>query len=585
LEELRVTLAAAQLVVFFGAGVAAFRVWLQHRSRPAAFLAVAFATLGLTLIVNRSFPPHGAGEDLPIVRDLVIVGLAAFPWLLALFAWSFEPRFPRWLPASGGAVVLLGLWTFWSPGTAFDLGPRTMVETAFVSVFIGVWVVLAGAAAVHLWCAGDTQPLVRARMRLMSVGALVLTAALLLAGSVPTGSNSSTPTLAAAMSVVSALLFLAGFAPPRPLRVWWRGRVTAAWQQMQLELISATTAEEAARAVAPVVADLLGGGAAIVADDGEVLAVARISRSAAADAAARIVAGEPPAPGDEIVGLDSVSMVIRPTSYTPLFGQDERDLVNGFAGQLRLALDRAQLFSAEERGRHELQRARDEEQAMIMGLAHDLRGSSSTLGGYTNLLRASRDEAEREEIMTGIEASSSHLEALVGSLLDLGRVGANRPRAEPVDLAPVVDEVVGRMEPMHPEVSFHRGALPTVAGDRLELVQVFENLLVNAVRHGGEGARTITLTSEAGDATVTIHVRDDGQGVDASDRASIFSLFHRGRSAGGLGSGVGLNLVRRIVEAHQGTIELMDNDPGAHFRLCFPVPTWGLDRDEVSAEA
>jgi signal transduction histidine kinase len=584
-EGLRVTLAAVQLVVFFGAGVAAFQVWLQHRSRPAAFLAAAFATLGLTLIVNRSFPPDGAGGDLPIVRDLVIVGLAAFPWLLALFAWSFEPRFPRWLPASGGAVVLLGLWTFWSPGTAFDLGPRTMTETAFVIVFTGVWMVLAGAAAVRLWRAGDTQPLVRARMRLMSVGALVLTAALLLAGSVPTGSNSLTPTLAAAMSVVSALLFIAGFAPPRPLRVWWRNRVTAAWQQMQLELISATTAKEAARAVAPVVADLLGGGAAIVDDDGEVLAVARISRSAAADAAARIVAGEPPAPGDEIVGLDSVSIVIRPTPYTPLFGQDERDLVNGFAGQLRLALDRALLFSAEERGRHELQRARDEEQAMIMGLAHDLRGSSSILGGYTTLLRSSRDDAEREELMTGIEASSGHLEALVGSLLDLGRVGANRPRAESVDLGAVVDEVVGRMEPIHPEVSFHRGGLPTVAGDRLELVQVFENLLVNAVRHGGDGARTITLTSEAEEATVTIHVRDDGQGVDAGDRASIFSLFHRGRSAGGLGSGVGLNLVRRIVEAHQGTIELMDNDPGAHFRLCFPVPPSGRHRDELSIEA
>lgn len=582
MEELRVGLEAAQVVVFLGVAVAALRVWWQQRSRPAALLMAAFGVIGLTLLTNRTFPADGEGAGVPLVRDLVIVGLAAFPWLLAMFAWSFEPRLPRWLLAAGGVVPLFGVWALWLPATAFGPRPRSASATAFVISFIAVWVLLAGTAAVRLWWAGDTQPLVRARMRLMSGGALVLAAALLIAGSVPPDAYSVLPMLITTMTILSALLFVAGFAPPRPLRVWWRGRITSAWQQMQLDLIAAGTAEEAAGAVAPVVAELLGGGVAIFTDDGGVLAVARIPPTNARQVVAGLVAGQAPAPGDEVVEIGSVSMMICPTAYTPLFGQDERDLVSAFAGQLRLALDRVELFSAEERARLELQRARDEEQGMIMGLAHDLRGSSNTLGGYTSLLRTSKDDAEREEIMHGIEASSSHLEELVASLLELGRVGAKQPRSDAVQLGRVVGEVVARLKPVHPEIDFRCTVdLPVMVGDRLELGQVFENLFLNAIRHGGPDIHAIVVSGDEHDGTITIDLRDDGQGIAPADRAAVFSLFHRGRSGAGHGSGVGLNLVRRIVEAHRGTIELVDGDAGAHFRLCFPLPPQPNDRDLV----
>ncbi len=569
------SLEIVQAVVFLGAAVAAFRVWFAHRGRPAAFLAAAFGTIGLVLFVNRLLPAEGGGSDLSLLRDLVTIGLGAFPWLLALFAWSFEPRLPRWLLGAGAPVVVLGAWVLWLPPAALAGASRSAAGRAFVVAFIAVWVVLAGAAAVRLWRAGGTQPLVRARMRSMSIGVLVLTAALLLAGAIP-DRGSLLATVTTGLTIVSACLFVAGFAPPRVLRRWWRGRATSLWQQMQLELLAANTPEQAAGAVAPVVAELLGGRAAIITDTGQVLAVGGLADHEAGEAAARIAAGEATAPGDEIVTLGSVVLVVRPTPYTPLFGQEERDLVTGFAGQLRLALDRTRLFSSGEHARRELERARDEEQAMIMSLAHDLRGSSNALGGYTMLLRSSTDDGEREEIMTGIEASSKHLEALVGSLLELGRIGALRPRTGSVDLAGVVDEVIARLEPIHPGVSFGHEGLPVVAGDRLELVQVFDNLLANAARHGGE-VTNVTITGAAGPAVVTIDVVDDGQGVDVADHASVFRIFHRGRTAQGLGSGVGLNLVRRIVEAHDGTIDLLDHTVGAHFRICLPVGA-GADR-------
>jgi signal transduction histidine kinase len=575
--DLAAGLQLVQVLVFLGAGAAAFRLWFRNRTRPAALSAAAFGTIGVVLLVGRLFPADGAGADVPLVRDLVVVGLAMFPWLLALFAWSFEPRIPRWLLSAGAAVLLLGVWVLWLPPSALGGASRSPAGTMFVGAFVAVWVVLATASAVRLWRAGGTQPVVRARMRLLSLGVVVLTAALLLAGAVPAAQGSALRLVAVSLSIVSALMFVAGFAPPRPLRAWWRGRATGAWQELQLDLLSASSPQQAAGAVVPVVSDLLGGGAAIVTDSGQVLAVAGMTEQEAHDAAMRIGEGGAPPTDDEVVELESAAMIVRPTSYTPLFGQDERDLVSGFAGQLRLALDRVQLHELGERTARELQRARDEEQAMIMGLAHDLRGSSNTLGGFTMLLRSSRDDAEREEILSGIEASSSHLEALVGSLLELGRVGASRPRTGAVDLGEVVDEVIARLEPGHPGLRFHRAALPVVAGDRLELVQVFDNLFTNAARHGGPEVSTITVTSEQGPDTVTIEVCDDGRGVDAGDRASIFRLFQRGRSAGGAGSGVGLNLTRRIVEAHGGTIELLDNDPGARFRLCLPATAGAED--------
>src|SRR5690606_17007862 len=137
------------------------------------------------------------------------------------------------------------------------------------------------------------------------------------------------------------------------------------------------------------------------------------------------------APGDEVVPVESSWLVVRPTAYTPIFGQDERDLVAGFAIQLRLALDRAALFVANQEAHRHLERLRDDERAMVAGLVHDLRGASNTLGSYVGLLRSSQTDEEREQILTGIEGGSGHLERLVGALLDVARLDAGERTMAP----------------------------------------------------------------------------------------------------------------------------------------------------------
>lgn len=578
ISETLALLQGVQLIVFAVTALAGLRLWLQHRSMPAAYLAAAFGTLAGALLLSRLVPSATGSGLSAFARDLVVVGLAAFPWLFALFAWSFERRIPRWLAGAGVAVLGLSVWALLLPPLPEDQGSRSTGQIVFVATFIAVWATLTLATAAKLWRAGGSQPLIRARMRLMAAGALVVTVALLLAGTA-TGQESTVVDLGIQVLVTgSALLFLAGFVPPRWLRMWWRRRATAHWQQMQLDLIAAATPGDVARAALPVTADVLGAGAVVVTGEGDVLAAVGLGDAEAGEIAARARDGGDALPREQWVPVSSAWLVVKATPYTPLFGRDERDLLAGFALQLRLALERAQLFDSNEQARRALEQARDETQAMMVGLAHDLRTPLLGISGYTSLLRDTEDSGERDQMLDRIDANSDHLGQLVDSLVELSRIGRTQTEREPVDLERTLDKVTARLASSYPDAVVRSTGLPSVLANPLAMEQLLENLLVNAAKHGGRDDITIRLTHHEGDGVV-IDVIDDGRGIPAEEREAVFTPFQRGRDAAGNGSGVGLGLVRRIVEGHEGTITLLDRDDGAHFRLTLPSP----DRAPVAA--
>jgi signal transduction histidine kinase len=559
-----------QLAIFLLAAAAALRLWWRHRTRPSWLLALTFGTLGLVLLVSRLLP-EGDGTAVAFGRDLVVAGLAAFPWLLALFAWSFEPRLPRWLLAAGAWVLGLAVWLLVLPPLPQAGEPRSGATTLFLTVFVGVWVGLASAAAVRLWQVGGSQQLVRARMRMMAGGALVLTVALLLLFANATSQVDSPVRIGAnLLAILSALLFVAGFAPPRPLRLWWRRRATNQWQQMQLELIAAATPARIAQAVTPNLSELLGVGVAVAAPDGRLLACSRLDD--AEEVVRRLSAGEPAGEGVEVHAVDRYLLVIRTTPYTPLFGQDERDLIEGFALQFQLAFERAELFEANLRANEELQRASVDQQAMMTGLAHDLRSPALTISGYTALLRQSDDPDERAQMLDSVESSTTYLNDLVDALVELAKVGSTMEAREPVDLARLVDDVVRRLSASYPGVHvLCPTPLPTIQANPLGMAQVFENLLTNAARHGGRDDLTITVAHRVVPGGARIEVRDNGRGIHPDDRETIFTPFRRGRGAAAGGSGVGLGLVRRIVEAHGGTIALLEGAASAPCGAAFVI--------------
>lgn len=172
-------------------------------------------------------------------------------------------------------------------------------------------------------------------------------------------------------------------------------------------------------------------------------------------------------------------------------------------------------------------------------------------------------------------------------LLDVGRMNATRmrPQVESVDFAEVVREVV---ESYSPEAVFNRSALnvripATLSGrwDRLGLEQIVSNLISNAIKFGAGASIDVSLESKE-DTSVQFEVRDRGIGIAEVDQERIFGRFERLSAQPGhpAGAGVGLWLVRGLVESHGGTIQV-DSEPakGSTFTVVLPVDAGSIASD------
>jgi signal transduction histidine kinase len=564
-------LADAVLVAFLGLTGAAVWQWRRLRTTAAGYLTAAFAIIGLVLLAGRLRP-----DDPTAVWDVIgavnVVLLASFPWLLAAFSWSFEGRLPAWLRASAVGVVGLGVWgTFLLPFP--DPPDRSPVQELYVLVFIAAWGVLLVAAAVRLWTAGGRQRLVRARMRLMGGGMVTMTLALFVAvGGGGTGEAEFTQAVSRVLLLLAAALFVAGYAPPLPLRLWWRRRSTQQFQQMQLALIGAATPWEVGKAVVPTLADLLGSGVVLVGPDRQVLAASQLPDEQANALARRMSVGGTVDDDTLVVPVNESWLLIRSNPYTPVFGQDEQELVEAFSLQVRLALERSELFEAHRAARTEAERSSQELEAMLLGLSHDLRSPAIAISGFASLLSQTDDPEARAEMIERIQSSTAYLNGLVDALLELSRVGRAQTQIEPVDLAAVAELVGNRLEANHPSVAVRvEGSLPVVLINPARAEQLLDNLIGNAVKHGGREDLTVTVSARATPGGVELVVADDGRGIPSEDRDLVFALFQRGTNAGGRGSGLGLGMVRRIAEASGGSVRLEDAEQGATFVVELPT--------------
>ncbi len=558
-----------QLLAFTGAALAALRQWRRQRTWPAAYLAGAFGLISLFLVGVRLLPEQVTGQ--PWFSVLALGGLAAFPWLLAAFAWAFAGPLPRWLKLAGLGVPALMLWAATLP-PVIGAETRTPAQAAYLAVFLLLWSVLAVAMAGRLWRAGSRQRLVRARMRLMATAALLLTVALLISAATGAGSSPTTSMVTSLLSLASAGLFVAGFAPPLPLRVWWRRRSSQQFQRMQVALIGSATPQGVAEAVAPMVADLLGGGVLIIDDRGEVLAASQLPDDEVDEIVELLASSRPLPEGTSTFDVAHACMVVRSTPYTPVFGQDEYELVEAFSIQLRLALERAELYRSEQAAREEAQTTRADLESTLYSLSHDLKSPSLAISGFADLLPSAADEQEREEMLAHIKSSAGYLNQLVDALLELSRIGRTQTQASPVDLGETAARVARRYAVSHPEATVTvAGTLPTIEINEVRAEQLFDNLVGNALTHGGRADITVTVSSRRTDTEVELIVADDGRGIPEDDRERIFELFQRGSTSGNRGSGVGLGMVRRIVEAADGTLELTDSEVGARFVVRLPA--------------
>lgn len=217
----------------------------------------------------------------------------------------------------------------------------------------------------------------------------------------------------------------------------------------------------------------------------------------------------------------------------------------------------------------EADRRKDEFLAM---LAHELRNPLAPIGSAAEVLqRGVTEEARVRRMSEIISRQVRHMKGLVDDLLDVSRVTRGKVTldAEPIDVRHAVADAVEQVAPLvqakRHQLILHQAPQTTVVtGDRKRLVQVFANLLNNAAKYTPESG-VIRLTTRVDNGSVVVDVSDNGMGIAPALTDTVFDLFTQAdrpsdRSAGGLG--LGLALVKSLVELHHGEVTCESPGPG-----------------------
>ncbi len=292
------------------------------------------------------------------------------------------------------------------------------------------------------------------------------------------------------------------------------------------------------------------------------------------------------------------------------FPEDERAFLVGIARQCAQALDRARLFESERRGREIAERMRAEAEAaerrsreadhrkdqFLAMLGHELRNPLAPILTALELMRMKGGrEFERER--TIIARQVEHVVRLVDDLLDVSRVtgGKLTLRQELVDVGAAVSKAIEMTSPLLEQRSQRLevdidddGRALHVKGDIARLAQVVANLLNNAAKYTEQGGR-IELSAKRDGEHVVIRVRDHGIGISKEALPQIFESFVQEarslhRAQGGLG--LGLTIVRSLVESHGGTVTAHSEGAkrGSLFTVRLPAASVGADAPLASTE-
>jgi PAS domain S-box-containing protein len=293
-------------------------------------------------------------------------------------------------------------------------------------------------------------------------------------------------------------------------------------------------------------------------------------------------AGHPPMRGwlaVPLVGRNgrNLGLIQLSDRYEGDFTADDETILLQLARLAAVAIENARLMAESQAAN----RAKDE---FLAVMSHELRTPLTAVLGWTQMLRGRKDDAAvREKGLEVIERNARSLSQLIEDVLDVSRIltGKLTLHRKAVELPGVVQAA---LEVVRPRAEQKKVALVVepgppegqVTGDPSRLQQVFWNLLVNAVKFTPEGGR-VEVRLERGEAEWRVRVKDTGQGIRAEALPHLFERFWQAdgsstREHGGLG--LGLAIVRHLVELHGGTVEAESAGlgHGATFTVRLPVP-------------
>jgi PAS domain S-box-containing protein len=225
--------------------------------------------------------------------------------------------------------------------------------------------------------------------------------------------------------------------------------------------------------------------------------------------------------------------------------------------------------------------AEEMKSTFISVISHELKTPVALIKGYAGTLSREDAEWDREtvrESLAVVEEEADRLTELIDNLLDVSRLQAGALKLEVgfVNVARLAEETV---EKFRSQTSGHTFALdfppdlPIVPGDEGRLRQVIDNLLSNAIKYSPDGGQ-IRVSGRADDLQVYVAVTDEGIGIPEDEQENIFDRFYRVRSGVSQrtkGAGVGLFLVKAVVEAHGGQV-WVESKPGQGSTFVFTLP-------------
>ena len=225
----------------------------------------------------------------------------------------------------------------------------------------------------------------------------------------------------------------------------------------------------------------------------------------------------------------------------------------------------------------ELEARNAEMERFIYTVSHELRSPLISSSGIVGFLRQDLEKGDAKRTETDlrlIEGAMTKMDQLLGEILDLSRIG--RVANPPVDVpfGEIVTEALNqeaeKLRSKEVEVSV-ASDLPNVQVDRMRIVEVLVNLIDNSIRYMGDQPRPRIEIGYRLDENQTVFiVRDNGMGIDPSQHEKVFGLFYK-VDGKGEGTGVGLALVKRIIEVHGGRIWI-ESELGKGCTVCFTLP-------------
>jgi DNA-binding NarL/FixJ family response regulator/signal transduction histidine kinase len=264
--------------------------------------------------------------------------------------------------------------------------------------------------------------------------------------------------------------------------------------------------------------------------------------------------------------------------------EEAEDILAQCAGKCAAALQRAFLFEREQRALEDAKHATRLRDEVLGVVAHDLRNPVSAIATYASLLQEPEvSDEKRLEWARTVHDLTAQMNKLIRDLIDVGKVESGTLELE-LDSALLPDVLIGDalalMEPLAAADGVQircevAASLPAVVADRDRILQVFSNLLQNAVRFTPAGG-TVSIRGEALAGEVLFLVVDSGPGISLEDRPRLFDRFWQARHSRRGGAGLGLAIAKGIVERHGGRIGV-ESRPGSGSTFFFTLPVAAAD--------